>query len=206
MIKATARSAQAREREIRNRINKADFVSNHYIDQLGLDVSQKMVDTPGKILKPPTQKRQGNLLQHEEKEVQVRKKRRINEESHQSTHLLLGEHLRHDEVQYSHLPQHEGGGVQLGHEEDNPQSEENKGRLWSSMNDERPQGSHLLHGKLLQHEYDESHQGQLLHQLIALRLKPEVRNVSTGAGLGESHLSSIRRPADVDIDSTAPLM
>ena len=66
--------------------------------------------------------------------------------------------------------------------------------------------SHLLHGKLLQHECDESHQGQLLHQLIALRLKTEVRNVSTGAGLGESHLSSIRRPADVDINSTAPLM
>ena len=31
MIKATARSARARERDIRNPINKADFVSNHYI-------------------------------------------------------------------------------------------------------------------------------------------------------------------------------
>ena len=29
---------------------------------------------------------------------------------------------------------------------------------------------------------------------------------STGAGLGDSHLSSIRRPADVDIKSTAPLV
>ena len=73
--------------------------------------------------------------------------------------------------------------MQLGHEEDNPQPEENEGRLWSSMNDERPQGSHLLHGKLLQHEYDESHQGQLLHQLKALRLKPEVGMYPRGPGL-----------------------
>jgi len=51
MIKATARSAPDREREIRNLISKADFNNDPYIKQFGLDVSQKMMDTPGRILK-----------------------------------------------------------------------------------------------------------------------------------------------------------
>lgn len=54
MIKATARSAPDREREIRNLISKADFNNDPYIKQFGLDVSQKMMETPGRILKPPT--------------------------------------------------------------------------------------------------------------------------------------------------------
>merc|ERR1719438_106147 len=54
MIKATARSAPDREREIKNLISKADFNNDPYIKQFGLDVSQKMMDTPGRILKPPT--------------------------------------------------------------------------------------------------------------------------------------------------------
>ena len=54
MIKATARSAPAREREIKNLITKADFNNDPYIKQFGLDVSQKMIETQGRILKPPT--------------------------------------------------------------------------------------------------------------------------------------------------------
>ena len=40
MIKAMARSAPDREREIRNHISKADFNNDPYIKQFGLDVSQ----------------------------------------------------------------------------------------------------------------------------------------------------------------------
>ena len=54
MIKATARSAPDREREIKNLISKADFNNDPYIKQFGLDVSQKMIETPGRILRPPT--------------------------------------------------------------------------------------------------------------------------------------------------------
>ena len=54
MIKATARSALDRVREIRNLIGKADFNYDPYIKQFGLDVSQKMMNTPGRILKLPT--------------------------------------------------------------------------------------------------------------------------------------------------------
>ena len=53
MIKATARSAPDREREIRNLISKADFNNDPFIRQFGLDVSQKMLDTPGRVLNPP---------------------------------------------------------------------------------------------------------------------------------------------------------
>jgi len=53
MIKATARSAPDREREIRNLITKADFNNDPYIKQFGLEVSQRMMDTPGRILNPP---------------------------------------------------------------------------------------------------------------------------------------------------------
>jgi len=53
MIKATARSAPDREREIKNLINKADFNNDPFIRQFGLNVSQKMVETQGRILNPP---------------------------------------------------------------------------------------------------------------------------------------------------------
>ena len=51
------------------------------------------------------QKDQGNLLQPEE---EVRKIRCINDESHNGTHLLLGELLQHDGVHSSQPTQHEG--------------------------------------------------------------------------------------------------
>ena len=54
MIKATARSAPDREREIKNLISKADFNNDPFIRQFGLDVSQNMIETQGRILKPPT--------------------------------------------------------------------------------------------------------------------------------------------------------
>jgi len=53
MIKATARSAPAREIEIRNLISKADFNNDPYIKQFGLEVSQSMMETPGRVLNPP---------------------------------------------------------------------------------------------------------------------------------------------------------
>jgi len=53
MIKATARSAPDREREIRNLISKADFNNDPYIRQFGLEVSPRMLDTPGRVLAPP---------------------------------------------------------------------------------------------------------------------------------------------------------
>jgi len=54
MIKATARSAPDRERDIKNLISKADYNNDPFIKQFGLDVSQKMIDIPGRVLKPPT--------------------------------------------------------------------------------------------------------------------------------------------------------
>jgi len=53
MIKATARSAPDREREIRNLISKADFNNDPFIKEFGLEVSQRMMDTPGRVLNPP---------------------------------------------------------------------------------------------------------------------------------------------------------
>ena len=53
MIKATARSAPDREREIKNLINKADFNNDPFIRQFGLKVSQNMLDTPARVLNPP---------------------------------------------------------------------------------------------------------------------------------------------------------
>ena len=53
MIKATARSAPDREREIKNLISKADFNNDPFIRQFGLKVSQTMLDTPARVLNPP---------------------------------------------------------------------------------------------------------------------------------------------------------
>ncbi|XP_023346536.1 protein argonaute-1 isoform X2 [Eurytemora carolleeae] len=53
MIKATARSAPDREREIRNLITKADFNNDPYVKKFGLDVSQRMMETQGRVLNPP---------------------------------------------------------------------------------------------------------------------------------------------------------
>ena len=53
MIRATARSAPDREREIKNLISKAEFSNDPYIKHFGLDVTQKMMETPGRILTPP---------------------------------------------------------------------------------------------------------------------------------------------------------
>jgi len=53
MIKATARSAPDREREINNLIRKADFNNDPYVKEFGLDVSKNMIETPGRILRPP---------------------------------------------------------------------------------------------------------------------------------------------------------
>lgn len=53
MIKATARSAPDREREINNLVVKANFNSDPYLQAFGITVSSKMVDVQGRILPVP---------------------------------------------------------------------------------------------------------------------------------------------------------
>ena len=53
MIKATARSAPDREREINHLIRKADFNNDPYVKEFGLEVSKTMIETPGRVLRPP---------------------------------------------------------------------------------------------------------------------------------------------------------
>ena len=55
MIKATARSAPDREREINTLIRKvwADFNTDPYVQEFGLNIEQKMMDVRGRVLPPP---------------------------------------------------------------------------------------------------------------------------------------------------------
>ncbi|XP_027205239.1 protein argonaute-1 [Dermatophagoides pteronyssinus] len=53
MIKATARSAPDREREINNLVKKADFNNDPYVREFGLSISNMMMEVKGRVLPPP---------------------------------------------------------------------------------------------------------------------------------------------------------
>lgn len=53
MIKATARSAPDREREINNLVRRADFNNDSYVQEFGLSISNNMVEVRGRVLPPP---------------------------------------------------------------------------------------------------------------------------------------------------------
>ena len=53
MIKATARSAPDREREINNLVHKADFNNDPYVQEFGLTISNSMMEVRGRVLPPP---------------------------------------------------------------------------------------------------------------------------------------------------------
>ena len=53
MIKATARSAPDREREINNLIRKADFNNDQYVQEFGLNISHNLMEVRGRVLPPP---------------------------------------------------------------------------------------------------------------------------------------------------------
>lgn len=53
MIKATARSAPDREREIKNLVRKADFNNDQYVKEFGLSISNSMMEVRGRVLPPP---------------------------------------------------------------------------------------------------------------------------------------------------------
>ena len=53
MIKATARSAPDREREINSLVSKADFNNDPYVKEFGLSISNSMMEVKGRVLSPP---------------------------------------------------------------------------------------------------------------------------------------------------------
>jgi len=53
MIKATARSAPDREREINNLVRKADFNNDSYVQEFGLNISHSLMEVRGRVLPPP---------------------------------------------------------------------------------------------------------------------------------------------------------
>ncbi|XP_060520779.1 protein argonaute-2 isoform X2 [Cylas formicarius] len=53
MIKATARSAPDREREINNLVRRADFNNDEYVQEFGLTISNNMMEVRGRVLPPP---------------------------------------------------------------------------------------------------------------------------------------------------------
>ena len=53
MIKATARSAPDREREINSLIRRADFNNDSYVQEFGLAISNNMMEVRGRVLPPP---------------------------------------------------------------------------------------------------------------------------------------------------------
>ncbi|KOC60425.1 Protein argonaute-2 [Habropoda laboriosa] len=53
MIKATARSAPDREREINNLVRRADFNNDVYVQEFGLTISNSMMEVRGRVLPPP---------------------------------------------------------------------------------------------------------------------------------------------------------
>ncbi|CAC5380454.1 ELF2C [Mytilus coruscus] len=53
MIKATARSAPDREKEINNLVQKADFNKDPYLQTFGISVSYQMTEVRGRVLPPP---------------------------------------------------------------------------------------------------------------------------------------------------------
>lgn len=53
MIKATARSASNRKREIYSLVQQADFNNDGFVQEFGVSVSDKMIQAPGRVLPPP---------------------------------------------------------------------------------------------------------------------------------------------------------
>ncbi|XP_014671419.1 PREDICTED: protein argonaute-2-like isoform X2 [Priapulus caudatus] len=53
MIRATARPAPERERQINDWVRKMDFNSNPYVQEFGISVNYKMTDVEGRVLPPP---------------------------------------------------------------------------------------------------------------------------------------------------------
>ncbi|XP_064651877.1 protein argonaute-2-like isoform X11 [Lineus longissimus] len=53
MIKATARSAPDREKEINNLVHKADFNNDRYLQMFGISVSNQLTEVQGRVLVPP---------------------------------------------------------------------------------------------------------------------------------------------------------
>ncbi|CAG0893312.1 unnamed protein product [Cyprideis torosa] len=53
MIKATARSAPDREREINNLIRRANFNSDPFVKEFGMSISNAMMEVKGRVLPPP---------------------------------------------------------------------------------------------------------------------------------------------------------
>ncbi|CAH1772409.1 unnamed protein product [Owenia fusiformis] len=53
MIKATARSAPDREKEINSLVRKADFNSDPHLQLFGVSVSNRMVEVQGRVIPPP---------------------------------------------------------------------------------------------------------------------------------------------------------
>ena len=53
MIKATARSAPDREREINNLVRKADLNNDPYVQEFGLNISRNLMEVRGRVLPAP---------------------------------------------------------------------------------------------------------------------------------------------------------
>jgi eukaryotic translation initiation factor 2C len=53
MIKATAKSAPEREKEINNLIRKADFNNDPFVQEFGLNISHNLMEVRGRVLPPP---------------------------------------------------------------------------------------------------------------------------------------------------------
>ena len=53
MIKATARSAPDREKEINNLVRKADLNNDPYVQEFGLNISRSLMEVRGRVLPAP---------------------------------------------------------------------------------------------------------------------------------------------------------
>jgi len=62
MIKATARSAPDREREINSLVRRADFNNDSYVQEFGLTISNSMMEVRGRVLPPPKLQYGGRTL------------------------------------------------------------------------------------------------------------------------------------------------
>ena len=64
MIKATARSAPDREREINSLVRRADFNNDQYLQTFGIQVAPIMVEVHGRVLTPPKLQYGGRVCSH----------------------------------------------------------------------------------------------------------------------------------------------
>lgn len=69
MIKATARSAPDREREINSLVRRADFNNDSYVQEFGLTISNSMMEVRGRVLPPPKLQYGGRTLPNQVKKV-----------------------------------------------------------------------------------------------------------------------------------------